>query len=973
MTFSCVLVTNPLGIYSLLRFCITLKKYHLIKKVVQMFKKNNHKKFAYSTLSLLLMSLYPLTGSAANTENLEEEVEVIEVTGSRIKRSDMATTTPITAIDGDVLRKTGALNISEALNKLPMLTPNLGDTSSNSDLKSGGFPGQSTQDLRGLGAERTLVLVDGRRHVASVPGTSIVDVSTIPMALVERVEIITGGASSIYGADAVSGVINIILKKDFQGTKVNVSAGVAGEGDGERFSLDLTHGRSIFEDTGNIAVNFSYYQSTEVQAKDRDYVNSSIAFLPNPLDPDGDIDGIPNRTSQTFMRLYNQSDRNFFINGVPSALNPDGSLRATTLGPGGLMGGEGNFSDWTDGGEYHGDYENQRLLVPTERFNFNVSLQQELSDNVNLFADAKYVSSSAESRTGGYAQYGWNNLSADYPFYTPEQQAEVDRNGAGLEFAGFFPELGASGIDYSNKLYQLVVGLEGEIADDFSWSISVQHGQSTSEDTALGDIYQDRWDKAVGDAWTPYDCSGDCVPVNVFQPLTDEMVNYLNVGEHTSKGVLKQSILAANITGDVVELPAGFIGFAAGMEYRKEVSERTPSEIRQQGLGTNYSLEKPLRGNYDVAEIYTEVRVPLLKDVFMAESLSVEGAVRYSDYSTAGGNTSWSVGGDWQPIEDIKFRSSYAKAARAPNVNETFASESYSGEWIADPCSPWLFNESAERQANCEAQLGDNIDNIPYWTWTNKNNTGNSELRVEVAHTLTVGAIIEPRFIENLDITLDYWDVKLEDQIDSFPLQTVVYGCADSNNFCEYIDRTDTGSLELVTLSQLNLAKHDVRGLDIEANYFVDFDQNGIVKLNTLWSKMIERNLQSSELSDPQNTVGSMSYPEWRGNVGITYQLGGFSTTLTSRYIGSQMMDLDTTEEDRYPNETGSIWYSDISMSYWLTDKMSVNLVVNNVFDKGTPQVPEANVGGANWEYGYTAGLFDTIGRYYTVYASYEF
>jgi len=935
------------------------------------------KKNKRNTLTLLtaaIISSFTLSSYAyayAQEQQIEDETEVIEVTGSRIRRTEMATTTPITAVSGDDLRKTGALNINEALNKLPMLTPNLGDTSSNSDL-NGGLPGQSTQDLRGLGAERTLVLVNGRRHVASVAGTSVVDVSTIPMALVERVEILTGGASSIYGADAVAGVVNIILKKDFEGTSINVSGGISSEGDGERYSFDLTHGTNIFEDTGNIAVNFSYYKSSEVQTKDRSYVNSSIAYLANPEDPNGDIEGIPNRIPQTFMRLYNQTDRNFFIEGIPHALNADGSLRATTLGPGGLMGDSGTFSKWTDGGEYHGDYEYQRLLVPTERFNFNVTLQQELTDDLSLFADAKYVDSSSESRTGPYATYGWNNLSTDYPFYTAEQQAEVTRTGSGLEFGGFFPELGDAGIDYSNKLYQLVVGLEGELGDSFFWSVSAQHGQSKSEDTSTGGIYQGRWDQAVGNWWTPYDCSGDCVPVNVFQPLTPEMVDYISLGKHTNEGVLKQSILAANITGDLFELPAGFVGFAAGAEYRKEVSERTPSDIMQQGLGTDYSVEKPLSGNYNVAEIYTEIRVPLLKDAFMAESLSIEAAARYADYSTAGGNTSWSVGADWQPIKDIKFRTSYAKAARAPNINEVYASESYSGEWIADPCSPWLYNENAEREANCTASVPD-INNIPYWTWTNKNNTGNSELKVEVAHTLTVGVIIEPSFIENLDITVDYWDIELEDQIDSFPLQTVVYGCVDSGNFCEYIDRTDTGTLDLVTLSQLNLAKHDVRGLDIEGNYFFDFDQSGTLSFNTMWSKMIERNLQSSELTEPEDTVGGMAYPEWRGNVSLTYQFDKFSTTFTSRYIGSQMTDLNTTEEDRYPNETGSIWYSDLSMSYWVTDQLNVNVAINNVFDEGTPQVPGANVGGANWALGYTAGLFDTVGRYVNVYATYDF
>ncbi len=924
----------------------------------------------------VLASLVISNQAAAEQRELENETEVIEITGSRIKRADTATTTPITSIDGDALRKTGALNINEALNKLPMLTPNLGDTSSNSDIKSNGFPGMSTQDLRGLGAERTLVLVNGRRHVASVPGTSIVDVSTIPMALVQRVEILTGGASSIYGADAIAGVINIVLKKEFEGTHFRGLAGVSGEGDGQRLSFDITQGSQIFNDTANLVLNLSYYKSRAIQASDRDYVNSNISYLPNPADPDGEIDGVPNRTPQVFMRLYNQSDRNFFIKGVPHAVDPDGSIRATELGPGGLQGDPIFYSAYTDGGEYHGDYEYQRLMVPSERLNLNMTLQQEINHDVSLFVDAKFVDSRSESRTGPYAEYGGNHLPMDYQFYTQEQRAEVERTGNGLEYGGFFPELGEGGIDYKNKLYQLVVGFEGSVFDDYIWRVSAQHGQSKSKDTTVGDFYQDRWNAAIGDAWGSYTCDQSCTPINVFQPLTQAMIDYVSIGNHSSKSKLKQTVISASLTGDLAELSAGNLAFASGVEYRKEDSSRTPSDILQNGLGIDNMLEKPLSGGYNVAEIYSEVRVPLLKDALLAKSLSVEGAVRYADYSTAGGNTSWSLGSDWQPIEDIKFRVSYAKAARAPNINEVYASESYSGEWIADPCSPWLYNENSQREANC-ASLNIDPENIPYWTWASKNNKGNPDLKVEVAKTMTLGAIIEPRVIENFNITLDYWDVKLEKQIDSFPLRTVVYGCVDSANteniFCDYVTRNDLGMIELVTLSQLNLAKHDVRGLDIEANYLYDLGESGQLRFNTLWSKLIERRLQSSELTAAENTVGGMAFPEWRGNISLSYQYGDFSTSFTSRYVGSQKTDLNTTEEDRYPNETGDIWYSDLTMSYWLNDRTNVNLAINNIFNKGTPQVPGAHVGGASWDLGYTAGLFDTIGRFVTVYATYDF
>jgi len=935
--------------------------------------KNKRFKSSLSLIAIATMSLGYSNLINAKEVSLEDEVEVIEITGSRIKRTEMEAVTPIVSVSGDDLRKTGALNISDALNKLPIVVPDLGDTTSNHN----GNAGMASQNLRGLGAERTLVLVNGRRHVPSFPGSTTVDISTIPMPLIDRVEIMTGGASAIYGADAVAGVMNIILKKQFDGTKANASYGLSGEGDGKRMAFDITHGTNIFNGTGNIVANFSYYKSDSINANDRSYVDNDIAYRPNPNDPDENIAGIADRTVQQYNRFWNQSDRNFFIDGVVYKLNADGSKSPTGMGPGGIMGDAqaGFFGAYTNGGDYYfGDYEYQLLTVPSEKYNFNVTVQQELGDNLNLFVDTKYVKGNSQQRWSPYAEYGGNNLPQDYQFYTADQKAEVERTGNGLEWAGFFPELGSGGADWNNELFQIVTSLEGELSNEYTWNVSLQHGVSKSANTSHGGIYQGKWDAGVGTWWTT--CDSDCVPINVFQPLTQEMIDYVSLPKHTGRAKLKQTIVTANISGDLWELPAGFVSFASGIEHRKESSEDIPSEISQSGVGGGYSVTKPIEGKYNVTEIYTEIRIPLLQDKFLAKSLSVEGAVRYADYSTAGGNTSWNLGTEWQPIDDIKFRASYAKAARAPNINEVFATENYGGEWLVDPCNAWFVDDNENRVSNCAA-LGIDSDSIPYWTYTNQNFSGNPDLESEVAKTLTIGAVINPRWLEGFDITLDYWHVDLSGEINSYDMNTIVESCVDSetidNPFCGFVTRRADGIVDLVEMTQLNLAKHSVKGLDIIANYSLDLQQYGSLSFNTIWSKMLERKLQSDKSTEEIDFVGGMAYPQWRGNLNMTYSFSNFSTTINQRFIGSQKTDLETTSEDRYPNETGNVWYTDLSVNYWYTDNINFNLAINNLFDKGTPQLPLANRGGASYHLGYTGGLFDTIGRYATLNVSYNF
>ncbi len=424
---------------------------------------------------------------------------MIEVTGSRIRRTDLNTSYPVVSMKAEEIAKTGPVNISELLNELPSMVPAGGTETSNAN----GYAGLSRQDYGVLVLAQTLVLVNGRRHVPSVPGTSEVDISSIPTALIERIDIMTGGASAIYGADAVSGVVNIILKKDFIGTEATASYNVTGAGDGQRWYASLTHGDNFTDGNGNYSLHASYQTSDEVEANTRDDVANDLTYIRNPAG------GSPAYIVGNRSPLYATSQRAFLLSGLPYHLNADGSQAAMTAP------GEAIFGTSTSqlaaltvdsaNPHFYSRYHWGRLAVPVDKLNLNLNLSRELTSAIELTAELKYVTTGSESRTEPLAEYGVTRLARHYPFYIAAQQAEVSRTGQGLLFGGYFPELGRMGADYRYDLYQAMVALEGELTDNYRWQFSAQHGQTQVETTTINDYSQSYWDKPV---WAARGMSG---------------------------------------------------------------------------------------------------------------------------------------------------------------------------------------------------------------------------------------------------------------------------------------------------------------------------------------------------------------------------------------------------------------------------------------------------------------------------------
>ncbi|WP_172449257.1 TonB-dependent receptor plug domain-containing protein [Bowmanella denitrificans] len=940
---------------------------------------HNAAPFRYSLLALSVLGLVPaVQAQAQQTSEQNMEMEVIDITGSRIRRTDIETHTPVVSFSADDIVKTGTINIGELLNELPSMVPAGGTETSNAN----GYAGLSRQDLRGLGSTRTLVLVNGRRHVPSVPGTSEVDVSSIPTALIERIDVLTGGASSIYGADAVSGVVNIILKKNFTGTEISASYNSTGEFDGKRWYATMTHGQPFADGNGHINYHLSYQTSDEVEARTRGYVANDLTFIDNP---NADAPGQVKRITAHRSPLYASSQRLFLLDGRPFGVNPDGSLKPM------LADGQEVYGTSTtqlaaltvdsSNDNFYTRYQWGRLAVPEDKLNANLNLNREIADGVDFSAELKYVKTKSESRTEPLAEYGVTPLPADYAFYTDAQRQEVTRTGQGLLFGGYFPEMGRQGSDYDYGLYQAVLALEGLTDDNYRWQLSAQHGQTKVKTTSINDYSQENWEKAV---WGGYQdpetsewrtCDANCVPVNVFQPLSQDAIDYLKIAPHQSSAKLTQSVFAASLDGELFELPAGFMGFAIGAEHRREKSDSTPSDVQLAGLGAFNFKAKPLSGDYHVSEAFAELRAPLLSDVLLAKSLELNGAWRTARYSTAGTNHSWTVGLDWMPTDELKIRASRAKAARAPNINEIYQSESQRWNYVYEVCySSYRKNGSEYREANCDAR-GLN-DPANYYNNALIITSGNEELKAERAYTFTGGLVYAPEYIDNLSLTVDYWDINLVDKIGTLDWSQIYPNCMDSasldNIFCDLIEYQD-GYTQL-NVSYLNLAMHETRGVDYALDYRFSLPDSGVnLSLRSNWSRMLQRDLQSDPNAEIEQTLGEMAFPKWRGRTTFTAQAEDVTLTLTGHYIGSQVPDLSRDPADYSVYATGRLWYLDFGLNYQFNNQTSVNLYVSNLSGRETPQIPGANTGGASWEMGYTAGLYSTLGRYYSLSVNHRF
>ncbi|MGH6649622.1 MAG: TonB-dependent receptor plug domain-containing protein [Sphingopyxis sp.] len=689
------------------------------------------------------------------------EGDAIVVTGSRIARPEADSPNPVTSIGSETIRQSGLTNLTDLLVQNPALLGSSTTADAGGSTALFGGVGVNLLNLRNLGTERTLVLVNGRRHISGITGTASVDINTIPNALIERIDVLTGGVSAVYGADGVSGVVNFVLKRDFEGVDARFQSGLSSRGDANNIYGSLTVGTNFAEDRGNIALSYEYNRDDRVPADARKTGRNLglFSFRQNLADYPVDNPAIIDRILYNDVRYADSAPGGAVDVDIDFAPDFTGAGKAYDRGtalPG--SGGVVQGGDSTPIAGYQGD-----LQPRTEKHNLNLLGSYAFSDALRLFVEGKYV----KTKNFSFAQPSFDfftTIQADNPFIPANIAALVVPNALNSEIGfpdGFLPDgvlvsrdnfdMGVRGQYAERDTWRGVIGFDGRLTDNLTYELSYVYGQTRTDFLNSNYRLRDRYFAAIDAVdqgafttgtpnghivcrstldptaplrdpngfiiganttpitFTPGANSG-CVPLNVFGEGSPSQaaLEWVNV-DLANRVKVQQHVVSASISGDTganFELPGGPIGFALGAEYRKEKSNFVPDAFLVQDALADLAPQFPETGSFDVKEVFAELNIPVLRGVPFADILQFGAAIRLSDYSTVGGTTTWKVDATWGPVRDIRFRGTYSEAVRAPNLTELFAPQNGTFAFIDDPCDPTNLAEGTSfRVANCNATL----------------------------------------------------------------------------------------------------------------------------------------------------------------------------------------------------------------------------------------------------------------------------
>ena len=936
------------------------------------------------------------------------EAGTIIVTGSRLQRNpEVAGANPVVTVDAETIERSGEINLTELLTETPALF-NSEDNfdAAGSQARSGGA-GVNLLNLRNLGAARTLVLVNGRRHIAGVSGEAAVDINTIPTALVERIDVLTGGVSSVYGADGVSGVVNFIMKRDFEGIDFRSQVGISDYNDAASALGALTVGKNFADGRGNITASYEYRFQDRVAFSDRPFGQfDAVRFVRNPDDvAAGDDPNLPDFIPLPFIGYAESSPAGALILDAGTLVplyRGDGAVynNATFLPNSGFLSAGDPTTDDTPIADYQGD-----LQAETQHHIFNLFGEYELTPSIRLFAEGKYVKSDnfsvAQPSFDFYTYVGGEN-----PFIPANVRQDIANTGGvggGLLFNRDNFDLGTRDETFSRDVYRGVIGFDGDLTDRLRFEVSYVYGKNdttyVSDDQRVEDRYfaaLDAVDEGAFLTGTPngnvvcrvsVDNSGivdnfnfnygqapqtfspnECVPLNIFgENVASQAALDFVLTDLTNTYTLTQDVINGFVSGDfgnVFELPGGPIGFVLGGEYRKETSTSIVDPLSKQvtdfdpdsGVLADLALLADENGEFDVIEAFAELSVPLLADMPFFELLEVNAAARISDYSTSGYTDSWSFSGIWAPVQDIRFRGSYSKATRAPNITELFAPATGTFSFIDDPCDPInVQNGSSSRAANCRTLiegLGADFETYDYSSDIASSASiegffsGNVNLDPEEATTWTAGVAVQPQFVPGLAITFDWFDIDLEQAINTTTLSELAEFCVDAptldNQFCPLVNRAQgTGFVESFRLSPVNVAFFETAGADFTVSYRTDIGAETDVEFRGTVGYLDKLQFvpaTGGEIDDDRKEAGA---PKWNGNADITLNHRNFSLNYGVQYIGEQLRfanDVLAANPDRAAPEfitIDDVFIHDIRGEIRLADdRFGVFAGVNNFSDE---------------------------------------
>ncbi len=917
----------------------------------------------------------------AQDSGSEEDASVLgklQVTGSRISRVEVEGANPVTTLDRSDIERTGLTDLGQLIQELPSITG-----SPLSPQTNNGGSGATLVDIRGMGTLRTLVLINGRRTVTS-------DFGFFPLSNVERVEILKDGASAVYGADAVSGVVNIITRRDFEGAEFEVQLGESLEADGEAGRvLDASFITGGNTERGNFVVGLDYVEVDEVFQGDLDspiYTDALFVLDPTCANDQGlasigvicPNSGLPGTATVGSSRVPNG---NFVVPSLGRVTLTDG---APGTSPGDYRPFIGSFL--ASPNDTYNFAPVNYIQTPYERSNFFFQGNYELFDNVNFYGE------------GYFSNRNSTQLLAPLPYDSRFDPSFDPVNGVAISRDNFYNPFGEDVTEWRRRMletggrlfeqerdtFQVVAGLQGTFGATWGWDMSYVYGKQNRTDTDFGQFNGAALAQALGPSFqdadgnivcgTPASPIGGCVSLNAFGPpgsITQEMLDFLSIPLNDRFETTLQ-VFNATVTGDIADLPAGPLGAAFGYEFRSEEFTLVPDSAKVADATTG-NTGAGTAGDYDVDSFFFEFAVPLLADLPGAELLELSLSGRFDDYSTIGSNETFQGGFRWQPVRSVLVRGTFNEVFREPTVGELFSGQADSFPDAADPCNSNNFgSQSAEGQARCVSQ------GVPQGGYTQTDTQirsrvgGNPNLSPEQGDTTTFGIAWSPEFIDGFSATVDFWEVDLDDPITSVAAESILTECIASGNLCENITRLPGGNIDQVVATNVNIGNERAEGIDFSASYSHNTDV-GLFKYRWLGTYLKEReSLVLAATFDPSGAYlggGTLDaagrfedrngftrgvYPEWKHNLDVDWSNGNWGASLSFEYIDSieecypdplgindcslliQERNADTSS--LLINETDSVLYVDLVGRYtvpgWGTQ---ITAGLTNVTDEDSP------------------------------------
>jgi outer membrane receptor protein involved in Fe transport len=955
----------------------------------------------------------------------QQQLERVEVTGSRILSVNAESAAPIQVMTAADIQASGVTNLQDLLLKNPTFgTPSISRTNSNFSTSSAGV---STIDLRNLGIDRTLVLVNGRRYVSGVPGSMAVDLNTIPTDFIERVEVMTGGASSTYGSDAVAGVVNIILKRNFEGVNIDASVGQSWKNDDTLKKVGITFGTNAANGKGNIMAHFAASKQGAVYSRDRE------ASAVDQISVGGGLTGEASdifTVRRPFYSSFAPQGRFFYTNAAGTAtsrtFDANGNLIPfSTNGPAGDGVGATGFNRSAF----------RTIAIPTDRVLMATKGEYQVNESHSLFFEGTYANtktfthlepfpldSSVQVTPGGTnipAETLVNGVKVANPLIPAALLALMtDRNGDGLKDYNFTRRMSdvADRTSSANRdTFRVVGGAKGDLTKNWSYETYLGYGFTREGQTGTGQINVMNLYNALNvipDAFGNPICvdanarKQGCVPANIFgaNTLSAAAAHYIDAPTSLNTSV-SQKMAGGSVSGDLFEMPAGPVGMAAGFEWRQEASATNFDALTQAGLNAGNALANTA-GRYTVREVFVETKLPLLKNLPAVKNLDGTLAYRHGDYSTVGGTNSWNSGLDWAVNSTVRARLTHAVSVRAPNVGDLFqgASQTFP-TGIVDPCNNVLQSATTALATACKSYPGvvaNMAANGGVFKLSQADvqgisgfDQGNPNLKSEKGKSTTLGLVLTPKSIDllkNFTFTADYYDITIDKAINNPGRAYTLDQCFNKGNplYCSFITRRtgvqgaySAGSLEYINQAPVNSGGQKARGIDFTSSY-AERVGPGMLSARLTWTHLLDAWNKPTDDADKDTSLGEVGNSKDRWMLNLGYASGPWAINTTTTYIGKAYLDDQFMNQLCNTDAAGNCQpalksqgkvaakaYFDVQGSYKF-GKAQFYAGVNNLFNTKAPPIISGLPGdttGAETD----AGTYDAIGRRYYVGMRYSF